>query len=193
MNIDLRLTTVLSAVNYMLGMIGGSEVNSVEDIQNDIEAYKAYVLLEETNLKVQSEGWNFNTYEDYTLTRNVDNEIILGDNVLKIHAYNKSDAFVERGRKLYDLNDNTFEFEEDVEVFLTELLQFEQLPQNARFYITYLATQDFQMMVEGTTSNLGFTQQKVEDARRVLEDEDSKIYNYNIFDEDPDLTTLTSR
>ena len=59
-------TTELEAVNTMLAVLGEAPVNSITGTL-PLDASLAKTTLSEINREVQSAGWHFNTFYDYTL------------------------------------------------------------------------------------------------------------------------------
>jgi hypothetical protein len=109
-------TTELEAVNIMLAAIAEAPINSLTGLL-PVDAVTAQSTLTEFNKEVQSEGWSFNTETDVTLTRDGSNQISLPSNVLRvdanIHQHPTIDP-IQRGLKLYDRQNNKFEFDEDL-------------------------------------------------------------------------------
>ena len=146
------LTSELNAVNTMLGYIAESPVNSIADTTAlPPSAALAKGILDEVSREVQQEGWHFNTAKDYKLEVNSSNEIELPLNVLQVDAVGTTHDVVQRGTKLFDRADYTTTFTVDeIKVDITFLLDFTELPEQARRYITLKASRMFSNRLVGS-------------------------------------------
>lgn len=189
----LDLSTELGAINIMLNTIGELPINSLAETAGFGEADIAKRILYETNREVQSLKLSFNTKLNYDLVPNVNNEILLPANTLRVKASNVGDSFVERNKKLYNRNDNTFIFEKNATVDISELLNFEEIPEYARNYIIIKAARKFQQRVLGSGTYNEFTLRDEEIARNAMLDAESDIDKFNIIDNDINLSSLGNR
>ena len=146
------LTSELNAVNTMLGYIAESPVNSIADTTAlPPSAALAKGILDEVSREVQQEGWHFNTAKDYKLTDNSSNEIVLPDNVLQVDSVDNQHDVVQRGTKLFNRKDYTTTFTiDEIKVDITFLLEFIELPEQARRYITLKASRMFSNRIVGS-------------------------------------------
>ena len=177
-------TTKLDAINSMLIGIGEAPVNTLNSGLQEAEV--AAILLDNVSREVQSACWSFNTDLRYTLTPNTAKEIVLPSNTLVVDTtklkrdYNTD--VIERKSRLYDRTKNSYEFDGDVEVDITYLFDFEELPEVARRYITLRAGRKFQENILGS-SEMTQLQFKDEQAALInLRDFESQSADYNIFD-----------
>jgi hypothetical protein len=95
---------------------------------------------------VQARGWRFNADEEYQLSKDSNNEIHLPKNALRVNVSRRrhfGDDYVERGRKLYDRKEQTYNIDKDVYVDIVFFLDFEELPESARTYIAMRASREF--------------------------------------------------
>ena len=150
--------TELEAVNIILENDGEAPVNALDD-SGFSESGKAQRVLREISRKVQNKGWAFNTDYERKFSPDVSDEIVLPTNTLKIKPTYLSQELrlVERGRKLYDLDKNTYVFSTPVYLNVVQMLDFEDLPAPARDYITIRAARVYQARVTGSGSQDGFT------------------------------------
>ena len=177
-------TTKLDAINSMLIGIGEAPVNTLNSGLQEAEV--AAILLDNVSREVQSACWSFNTDLRYTLTPNTAKEIVLPSNTLVVDTtklkrdYNTD--VIERKSRLYDRTKNSYEFDGDVELDITYLFDFEELPEVARRYITLRAGRKFQENILGS-SEMTQLQFKDEQAALInLRDFESQSADYNIFD-----------
>lgn len=159
-------TTELEAVNVMLSNIGESPVNTLED-DNVIDATVARTILKSISREVQALGWNFNTDIGYTITKDNENKFPVPANTARIDTVDTTNTssgtdfnVTLRGKYLYDRKNNTFNIDTDsVSVDLVVLLDFEDLPETARRYITLRASRIFQERHLGATELSQFNAQ----------------------------------
>ena len=132
-----RLATVpiteLEVVNKMLRAIKEEPVSDLIDpVAPDVET--AINIFSDFNREFQADGWHFNYDYNVTLTRDADNNILLGASILS--AYTPTIDAAVRGQKLYDRANRTFVFTQDItDAATVTLLEFEDLPSEARHYI----------------------------------------------------------
>lgn len=141
----LTATSKLESVNTMLTAIGEIPVSSITSATtNDVSI--AISILESTSREVQSRGWFYNTDLNYNLVPNNNNQIELPANTLRVEleGSSRSKNYVERNRKLYDRYNNTFTISDSVKVTIVFYLEFENIPEVARQYITIRAARIFQ-------------------------------------------------
>lgn len=127
--------TKLDAVNYCLMTIGESPINSLENLQVSDALFIKQIIDNET-INIQSQGWSFNTEDNFILKQNQDGEIILPDNILFVDPEDYGINLVMRQGKLYDMTNQTFKINKDVVATIIWNLDFEDLPYVAKRYIT---------------------------------------------------------
>lgn len=180
----LSMTSELDAVNIMLGTIGESPINSLDAATGVVDAVTARAILSEVSVQVQEEGWHFNTEYEFILTPSLDTkEIYVPANTIEVDAseYDRNNIDVAiRGNRLYDRKNKTFQFQQDIKADLTILLEFNELPQAARHYITVRAARVFQQRVIGSDTLGSFTERDEARALRSMRRYESKTADYNI-------------
>jgi len=139
-------TTRLKAVNIILSAAGkGPITNIVTGASMDSDT--AQGCLDETINVVLSEGWYFNTRKNVTLSPDVNSEILLQENVIRLefpYIFTDGVKYTIRGNKLYNANTGTTnEFDEAVVADIVELLEWDDLPEAARIYIAKSAARLF--------------------------------------------------
>jgi hypothetical protein len=147
-------TTELEAVNEMLMSIGQAPVSTlaVSGIR-DVNIAKA--RLESMARRVQSQGWNFNTDEDYDLNPDIDGVIAVPSGALKVDGQLATDDFTVRrhptkGMAIYNKTERTFIFTAPIKVKVVWGFAFADLPETARCYIATAAGRRFQSKVIGS-------------------------------------------
>lgn len=181
----LTTTTKLQAVNTMLATIGSSPINSLSGA-NSADVAMAVQTLDEVSLSVQSKGWHFNTEEDRTLTPDpVTSEIVLASNTILCdvdHPNNRDVDVVVRGQKLYDRLNKTFQFSKELKAKIIYALDWDDLPQSARFYVMIRAARIFQDRAVGSDKHHTFTLRDELMALSQLRRYEGETADYTIFD-----------
>ena len=185
-------TTELEAINIMLAAIGEAPINSLTDTL-PVDARTAQNTLTEVNKEVQSEGWSFNTEIDVTLTRDGSNQINLPINVLRvdanIHQHPTIDP-IQRGLKLYDRQNNKYEFDEDLICTVVYYRDFDEITEQARRYINIKAARIFVDRLIGDQGLRTYTQEDETRARAILTESDYANADHNVLRGDPSLTNI---
>ena len=182
----MALTTKLEAVNIIISVIGEAPINTITGVSLPITAIQAISMLDETSKAVQSEGWHCNTEHEYELTPDsVTSKITLPQNTLKFDLdpllYTDSDP-VQRGLKLYDRKNHTEIWTKNVKGSITFELEFEDLPEQLRHYITVKSARVFANRFIGTREIEGFTLREEVEAKARAIDSDSENADRTIFD-----------
>ena len=171
-------TSKLQAVNTLLTSIGEDPVNTLDTGLDD--QIVAENILDETSRKVQIRGWSWNTEHDTKLLRQLDNTITLSNNFFSIDFHNKRYAL--RGNKVYDRVNHTYLLSEDITCSSIILgLDWLELPEVARQYITYIAGRIFQARQVGSRILWEFTKQDEQEAWVELVANEEAVGNRTIF------------
>ena len=183
-------TTELECINIMLAAIGEAPVNSLTGTV-PVDVRLAQSTLTEVNKQVQSEGWSFNTEIDVTLPRDGSNNIPLGTDVLRVDAQTHDHPSIDpiqRGLKLYDRKNNTFVFDENVKCTVVYFRSFDELPEQARSYMTIKAARIFVDRLISDQSLRTYTQEDEIRARSILMETDLSNADHNMLIGDPSIS-----
>ena len=179
----MALTTELESVNQMLGHIGEAPINSIANTEAlPVSANVALTTLREVAKEVQTEEWHFNTVTDHEISPDAANKIPLPPSTLFVDAVDKNDDYVQRGLFLYNRKDRTFAFTSTVKVDLTEQLDWDDLIEPARRYITLRASRIFQGRIVGSRELESLIAVDEMQARARLQELDSQSSDRTIFD-----------
>jgi len=182
----LTATTKLEAVNTMLSAIGEAPVNSLNS--GLVDAETAEKILDSVSREVQSQGWSFNTDYERSFTPDGNRQFQVPSNILRIEMGQNKTAnlnVVQRGTKLYNRATNSFYFDPSITGILMNcvvLLDFEEIPEAARRYITIRSARIFQDRVVSSNELHTFQQRDELVALVELKDADSQVDDNNIFD-----------
>jgi hypothetical protein len=180
-------TSELEAVNTILSTIGESPLNTLSG-SLPVDGTIAKNVLSEVGREVQSQGWHFNTHYKVTLTRDTDNKIPLATNIVRVEIdprrYSKvSYDIVQRNNFLYNLakNEETFDtnFQDATAVYL---LPFDEIPEQAKRYITIRSARIFHDRTLGANTIHKFSQEDEAKALSILKQAESHTGDYSIFD-----------
>ena len=185
-------TTELECINIMLAAIGEAPINSLVGTL-PVDAVTAQSTLTEVNKSVQSEGWSFNTEIDVKLTRDNTGHVHLSTNILRvdanIHQHPTIDP-IQRGLKLYDRQNNKYEFDEDLICTVVYFRDFDEIPEPARHYINIQAARKFVDRLVSDQALRTYTLQDEQRARAILMETDLANGDHNLLRGDPSLTSI---
>lgn len=185
----LQRSTKLDAVNSMLTTIGGSPVNSLTDDSN-MDLLAAISILDETNRAIQSEGWHFNRVPQRVFNPDSNLEILIPSNVVRLEGYHKFNNVAQRGMRLFDITRDSYEFTSAITLEVVELLDWEDLPQQARDYIFIKAARLLHDRTQASGEVHQFTRQAEFDARAQLTASETKNGNYGILNDINSIATV---
>ena len=173
--------TELEAVNLLLETVGEQPCNSLLDT-GITEIDMAVSLLKNTSRSLQMVGWSFNTDTKVQPTLNSANNVVLAANVLKASSSNPYKNLTQRGNRLYDKDNHTYVFETSPYLNLVYFLDFEEIPQAARNYITVMAAIDFKKKVLGSETLTSVDQSDVLLAKQLFLEAEDDSEQFNVFD-----------
>lgn len=188
-------TTELEAINQMLSVIGESPVNTVEDT-GVIDAVVARQILAQCSRDTQVVGWHWNTEIDFPLTPTFpEGELLLPPNTLKVDTTGR-DAdldLVQRGNRLYDRKNHTFQVKRDVKIEIVLFLPFEELPEAARSYIAIRAARTFQERMVGSETLWQFNSRDELKAWANLQNAEAETLDLNVLTDSPSVAAVLDR
>ena len=179
-------TTKIEAINTMLSTIGEAPVNSLTG-SLPTDATMAVNILNEVNREVQAMGWKFNSSYKATLSRNTDNKIPIATNALHVefnHLRENKSSYdpVLRGNCLYNIADESYTWNKDfTDVHIVYLLDFEDIIEQARRFITIRASRIFHDRTLGANALHRFSQQDELNALAILKQAEANTADHNIF------------
>lgn len=146
----LMTITELDAINQILSAIGSDPVMSLED-NLDIDVVNARRLLKATSRHIQRQGWDFNK-TTRKLTPDEDTHYIAWDDTIITLSSIDGNTYVKRGDWLYNMTEGTYEFPKPIEVTITYGVEFDDLPDCFKEYVTAKTALDFQSRYFGDTT-----------------------------------------
>ena len=169
----------------MLGYIGEAPINSIATATAlPLSAALAKNILDEVSREIQSDGWQFNTIENFKLAQGIPTGTFqVPANTLQVDAVDRSYDIVQRGLNIWDRTKNTATFTVDtLTVNMTFLLDWDDLPEQARRYITIKAGRVFQGRLVGSRELESLIMRDEMMAKARLEETDGRNSDITIFD-----------
>ena len=188
-------STELEAVNVILSTIGEAPLNSLSG-SLPVDGTMAKNVLSEISREVQSSGWHFNTHYKSTLTRDTNNNIPVATNVVRVeldpNLESKGDYdLVQRDGKLFNLAKDTDIFDKDFkDVTQVLLLPFNEIPEQAKRYITIRSARVFHDRTLGANTLHKFSQEDEKQALSILRNAEMRTGDYTIFDTPEQIYTI---
>lgn len=180
----LEPTTQLDAVNLLLSTIGQSPVNTLTG-QVSVDVLRAQNILDHINREVQAAGCTFNQEDRYPLAINTAGNIVLPPNLISVTLdpmeYPPTEYLVcIRGNMLYNKHKHSYVFTKSLKASVILMLDYEDLPQYARWLIAVRAARKFQDDSTQSDSGHQFTLQDEQSAfqsfkRREAQQEDRTV------------------
>ena len=180
-------TTELEAINTILSTIGEAPLNTLTG-SLPVDGTIAKNVLSEVAREVQSQGWHFNTHTNVTLARDTDNKLPIATNVVRVELdplkYSKGQYdIVQRDSFLYNLAENKDTFDINFEkVKIVYLLPFNEIPEQAKRYITIRSARIFHDRTLGANTLHKFSVEDEAKALTILKQAESLTGDYSIFD-----------
>lgn len=189
--------TELEAVNEMLMSIGQAPVSTLA-VTGIKDVNIARAELTKVSRRVQSQGFNWNSDEGYSLTPDIDGHVLIPAGAIKVDATDKFSNYVIRrngakGLCLYNKDDQTFVFTEAVDCDIVWAYDFEDLPETARCYIATAAGRKFQSRIVGSRILDAFQAEDVQIAWTLLIREERASRDTNMFRRNAGLQAFSNR
>ncbi len=188
-------TSELEAVNTILSTIGEAPLNTLSG-SLPVDGTIAKNVLSEVSREVQSQGWHFNTHYKVTLSRDTDNKIPLATNIVRVEIdprqYSKiSYDVVQRNNFLYNLAKNEETFDTNFkDVTVVYLLPFDEIPEQAKRYITIRSARIFHDRTLGENTIHKFSKEDEAKSLSILKQAESHTGDYSIFDKPEQAYTV---
>ena len=157
---------LLTAVNIILNMLGEAQVTNTEFQHSTV--YLVLTAIEEHKRLLLEKGWWFNT-GTVTMTPNTSNEIEYPTDALMIVDTANERLLTTRAGLLWDASSNTQYFTQDMELFCTFNIAFEDLPACAAQVVIYRAGAEVYSNDLGVDSSVQQALQKAQVAYNQLQ------------------------
>lgn len=168
-------------MNAVLRAAGETPVASITD-ESGVDVVQADATLAEVEREVQSIGWSWNQRR-IEYSPDADDNIRIPVNIIRVDG-GRGKAYTVRDGLLFDMaetEDPPNEFDDDVTLTVTELLEWENLPQAARQYIMIRAARRYvdQTVSDPTLSTV--TERDERQAWQMLRKDEMQRANATVF------------
>lgn len=182
----------LDAVNEILSAVGSSPVNSLEDELN-VDVLNAVRILDSVSKEIQSRGWDFNIEDSVALLPDDDTNLVpCPNNYLRFVS--SGYKLIRRSGYFFDILSQTNEFPEGLTLdTLVRGLEFEELPEVFRKFITCRAARIFQMRYLTSDALDKHLMTEESSAYADIIDYDLTTGNYNILNDDQYISQYIQR
>lgn len=182
----------LDAVNEILSAVGSSPVNSLEDELN-VDILNAVRILDSVSKEIQSRGWDFNIEDSVALLPDDDTNLVpCPNNYLRFVS--SGYKLIRRSGYFFDILSQTNEFPEGLTLdTLVRGLDFEELPEVFRKFITCRAARIFQMRYLTSDDLNKHLMTEESSAYADIIDYDLTTGNYNILNDDQYISQYIQR
>lgn len=182
----------LDAVNEILSAVGSSPVNSLEDELN-VDVLNAVRILDSVSKEIQSRGWDFNIEDSVALLPDDDTNLVpCPNNYLRFVS--SGYKLIRRSGYFFDILSQTNEFPEGLTLdTLVRGLDFEELPEVFRKFITCRAARIFQMRYLTSDALNKHLMTEESSAYADIIDYDLTTGNYNILNDDQYISQYIQR
>ena len=179
-------TTLLQAVNLILGAIGQIPVASLESADTNVAAEQALNRIGEVLRETLEEGWHFNTIDEFVIEPNAAGEIIVPSNTLRAEMCYFPGSWdmdlVQLGTRMFDRKNATYRIGQTVKLFLVLNRPFEECPAACRWYIALKAARRAAASTLVSTTAVSFTKEDEGIARLRWEQADGSTARRSLAD-----------
>lgn len=179
----------LTVINNMLGTMGEAPLNAVDDPH----PYRAACvsILNTVNREFQARGWWFNREALTLQPATSDGSIYLPGDAINVRTEDRN--YVQRYRRLYNLDGGTYAFTEAQEVTVVRLVPFEHTPELYAAYCAAEATLRFQKRYDGDSEKTRRLNEEQRDARIAAQAEETRQSRANLIESNARLSYIKSR
>jgi hypothetical protein len=173
----------LDAVNIVL-RARGMFPTSILGPESTEDAKSAELGIGTAMLMLQSGPWNFNRLANYKLSPNTEGHILRPSNILEFRPAGSSSYSSLKwfSGKLWDDDNGTDIFKEDVTISASFTMPFSDMPLPAKLYVTMMASLSFANEETPGDPSLRPTSQQLRDAKVAFEAFDARLVNNSLRD-----------
>lgn len=179
----------LTVINNCLGSMGEVPLNAIDDAHPYRAA--AVSILNSVNREFQARGWWFNRESIRLQPSALDSSIYVPGDTINVRTSNRN--YVQRYRRLYNLEGGTYVFTEAQDVTLIRLVAFEETPE---LYAAYAAAETvwrFQKRYDGDSEKARSLMVELKDARIAAQAEETRMAQANLIEANPRLAYIKSK
>ena len=142
----------LDVVNEMLSTLGEAPLNELDDEHPLVPAARRIIRI--ASYRIQAEAWWFNQ-EHVTLVNDPDTgEVLVPADAIRVDPKDRNWNLVQRGRRLYDPENATYNIGEPVPSVLVRNIPFDDLPPTVQHAVSLTAQVEFNKSYDGDETKL---------------------------------------
>lgn len=176
------MSTRLDIINAMLAVNGEAPVSSPDS--NNPAAIQANNALLRLDKRLQSRGWWFNREVTELAVEVTTTNVLLPNNTLAVDPTDPKSPYVQRGNRLYDRKENTFEITEPVEVSILLRLDIDDCPVTYTSYLESKARHEYYTDDDGDA-------QKITELRRIMNEDYAFLHREDLRNKDVNTRNST--
>lgn len=186
--------SLLEAVNALLRAVRLSAVMSLAAADLNADAAGAKAALDDAVRETLLRGYEFNTDYGLKIDPTPAGEIVLPLNTLKVRAIRPStERLVRRGGRLYDNRRRTYAIGKTVELDLVVALEFDELPESFKLYVTALAARRWCIPKLPAQATFQYTEEMLRASLALAEQEDAEGADSTLPDTSPHFAAMRRR
>jgi hypothetical protein len=172
-----------SGVWTLLNDTNTCSANSGTWTEGHYEGLMADTTITEAQNEILSEGFQFNTDENWELVPDTQGYITIPANVLSVDGTSRGDDLITREGKLYNKATNSYIFTTPQSVTIVWDLSFDTLPIPMQTVITASGKLKLYTRIVGVDSMVTQLERELQAARSLMITEDLRSGDYSIFDD----------
>jgi hypothetical protein len=185
------------AINMILQVLGEQTIDNGQSTEGIYEAEQAELLLEITKKEILSEGWTFNTDENWAIAPEItegetSGYIVVAENVLRLDPSSVASNYVRKDSKVYDKVNQTYLFSTPVYFDVVWDVDFDDIPPIIQQYITLKTARILYQRLVGNLDMVTILTRDEQEAMIRARMHEDEVGDYNIFD-DTSVTRMITR
>lgn len=198
---SLTRTTKLQAINVILTTIGESQTNTITGTL-PWETDLAVSILDETVRELCLNKWVFNFEKEISIIPDGSNRLLVASNYIQVEPADTADKneYVMRPISagsstfmIYDITNKTSTFTAAKSFNVTYLLDFEELPEAAKRYVTIRAARVYADRLMASGEVRAFTERDEVEAKAKIEEYSYGVDKNNMLLDSPDTYNFLDR
>lgn len=170
----------LDVVNEMLSTLGEAPLNALDEEHPLVPAARRIIRI--ASYRLQAETWWFNQ-ETVTLGNDPDTgEVLVPADAIRVDPSDRSWNLVQRGRRLYDPQNATYNIGKAVPSVLVRNIPFDDLPPTAQHVVSLTAQMEFNKSYDGDETKLSMLGAALNLARATLHAEHIRNVDANLLE-----------
>lgn len=168
----------LDVINEMLSVLGEAPLNEIDEEHPLVPAAKRIMRI--ATYRIQSESWWFNREFVTLLPDPNTGEVLVPADAIRVDPQDRTWQLVQRGRRLYDPINSTYNIGANVPAVLIRLVPFADLPPTAQQVISLESQVEFNKAHDGDEVKLRLLLGKLGEVTRLLRAEHTRSIDVNL-------------